>query len=368
MGANFDTRAVGRVTLLATTLALVLALLPIGPHLATAAPSNAAIRAKSAEIAAATKKVDEYAAQVELASEAFFEAQGRLEQTESDIAVVTARLAALESDLERQQVVLGERVADIYRGGDVDALEVIFGVRSFRAAVVAIDYLTRVSESDAQMVADIRVTRSQVASVSKELAEKRTVQVAELAQADAARTKVESTLADQRAYLDQLGGELAKLIEKERARLAAAAAAKAAAQKPVSGGRSSSGELGSGHPEVVTLARTFVGVVPYLWGGTTPDGFDCSGLALYCYRESGIYLPRTSRSQYEVGQFIPAERTDLLQPGDLLFFGYDRDPDRIHHVAIYSGGGKMIHAPYTGVMVSETYLSARSDYVGAVRP
>lgn len=89
---------------------------------------------------------------------------------------------------------------------------------------------------------------------------------------------------------------------------------------------------------------------PYVWGGTTPDGFDCSGLMQFCYREAlGIELPRVSYEQQYVGE--PVEFDDLMF-GDLLFFS---DPGRgTHHVAMYLGDGFYIHAPRTGDVVKIT--------------
>lgn len=349
---------------------------------AAAAPSNAAIQAKQAEVAAATERIDELAAQVELASEDYFEALAELESIESSITITEERLAKAQRELDAQQVKLAARANAIYREGQGSFLEIFFGVTSFQELVNAFGFMQRVGQSDAEILVGIRKTRAEIAAVQKDLESQRTVQVAAVKKAADTKKAVDAKLQSQQTFLAGLNSELSTLIAQERARREAAAreaAARAAAlaaesdrnsssDDPVTGGRTPSGSLGSPHPEVVSIARKFVGVTPYVWGGTTPSGFDCSGLVLYCYREIGINLPRTSRSQYRVGDFIPADRTDLLEPGDLLFFGYDRDPDRIHHVAIYSGGGKMIHAPYTGAKVSETYLATRSDYVGATRP
>ncbi len=104
---------------------------------------------------------------------------------------------------------------------------------------------------------------------------------------------------------------------------------------------------------VIAEAEKYLGV-PYLWGGTTPQGFDCSGLVQYVYRSLGINLTRVSQTQYLEG--MPLTR-DELQPGDLVFFEKDGD---VHHVGIYAGDGYMIHAPYTGAVVS--YQSIDSDY------
>jgi len=138
------------------------------------------------------------------------------------------------------------------------------------------------------------------------------------------------------------------------------------------GSGSSSGSqtpsLGRERPGVVAVARRFVGATPYLWGGTTPAGFDCSGLVQFSYREAyGINLPRTSRQQFHAGVFIPPNRSDLMRPGDLVFFSRTGRPENIHHVGIFVGNNRMIHAPSSGRLVSEQTIW-RSDFIGAVRP
>jgi len=96
---------------------------------------------------------------------------------------------------------------------------------------------------------------------------------------------------------------------------------------------------------VCELARSFQGV-PYRYGGTTPDGFDCSGLVCYVYAEAGIELPRTARQQSRAGRRV--RRSGLL-PGDLVFFR--THGDGVSHVGIYVGRGLFVHAPSTGKTV-----------------
>jgi cell wall-associated NlpC family hydrolase len=92
----------------------------------------------------------------------------------------------------------------------------------------------------------------------------------------------------------------------------------------------------------------------------------------YSYAQVGISIPRTSREQFTAGAYIPPSRVDLLEPGDLVFFGYHGDPSQIHHVGMYVGGGDFIHAPATGDVVRIASLAGRieshGDYVGAMRP
>ena len=102
--------------------------------------------------------------------------------------------------------------------------------------------------------------------------------------------------------------------------------------------------------QVVSTAEQYLGV-PYLWGGTTPQGFDCSGFVQYVYAELGISLPRTSEEQATVGTPVPS--LAQARPGDLVFFaGSDGTPSAPGHVGIYLGDGEMIDAPQTGETVS----------------
>lgn len=117
--------------------------------------------------------------------------------------------------------------------------------------------------------------------------------------------------------------------------------------------------------QIVTYAKQFLGT-PYVWGGTSPQGFDCSGLVYYVYQNTfGITLPRVARDQQLVGTQLIKNQIDIdekddkelkeLRAGDLIFFGYPA-----HHVGIYIGNGKYIHAPHTGDFVKISNISWNS--------
>lgn len=111
----------------------------------------------------------------------------------------------------------------------------------------------------------------------------------------------------------------------------------------------------------ISFARSKIGL-PYIWGGTGPGGYDCSGLVLRAFQYAGVYLPRVAESQYWATRRVPLNQ---IQPGDLLFWGR---PGNIYHVAIYVGGGRMIEAPMPGMSVHEVpvYYSNIMPYAGRV--
>lgn len=116
--------------------------------------------------------------------------------------------------------------------------------------------------------------------------------------------------------------------------------------------------------EIVQLASHELGA-PYLYGGDTPQGFDCSGLVYYVFRRVGIEVPRTANDQLYASH--PVSRRDL-QPGDLVFFQILGNVQM--HVGIYVGHGVFIHAPETGQPVAYARLDAaywKSRYVGGGR-
>lgn len=116
--------------------------------------------------------------------------------------------------------------------------------------------------------------------------------------------------------------------------------------------------------ELIAEAEKYLGI-PYVYGGTTPAGFDCSGFMQYVYKNCGITLTRVSRDQYAKNG-VAVAKSDL-QPGDLVFFGTNGN---VSHVGMYTGKGMMIHSPSTGKSIMYTSIETDyyvSHYIGAKR-
>lgn len=122
----------------------------------------------------------------------------------------------------------------------------------------------------------------------------------------------------------------------------------------IEGGATSVG----GSSKAVDIAKTKLGK-HYKWGATGPNTFDCSGLVYWTAKQLGKNVPRTSRQQSTYGQAVSKSQ---LQPGDCVFFG-----SPVHHVGIYVGNGKYLHAPQTGDVVKISNLNSRGDFHNARR-
>jgi cell wall-associated NlpC family hydrolase len=292
---------------------------------------------------------------MEIAAEKYNDARDKHSKLVSEKRVAAARLAKARRRLAKLENHLNTRANGMYRDGPLGFLDVLMGAKTFDQFARTWDVLKQLNADDAEFIAEMKVVRAEAKDAHKELVSKEKAAGKQLAVMRDNKSYVSSQLAERKRKLAGIEAEVAQLQAQE------AAAALAAAQS------SSSYSSGSdnfptpsipAHGDVVTYAKSRIGC-PYSWGGSGPGRFDCSGLAMWCYKRVGISLPHSSAAQFGCGQRV--SRKDL-QPGDLVFFG-----SPVHHVGIYVGGGRMIHAPHTGARVR--YASAfRSDYRGACRP
>nr|WP_246363567.1 C40 family peptidase [Nonomuraea rhodomycinica] len=178
----------------------------------------------------------------------------------------------------------------------------------------------------------------------------------------AERDKAEAALAaadDERDAVRKERAEVLKLIAQQKKLLDRLGAYRAG--DPNSTGIKYTGAASGNAAAVLRFAYAQVGK-PYVFGGTGPGGWDCSGLTQAAWRAAGVSLPRTTWQQWAWGASRKVS-LDALQPGDLIF------SNGLGHVSIYAGNGQIVHAPQTGDVVKVVTLSSYGgSIVGAVRP
>ena len=345
---------------------------------ATAGPADASrISDKRAQIASIEQQLNQFDIKLEASIEAYDGARQHLDDVRARIAENTLRLRVARHNLKVARVNLASFMVSAYKGTSTtsDATAYVLGSGSFSDLVSRVEYVQRLARSEKSLVDAVTSAEHQIAARQAALRIEETAAKKLVAQKQAEKAAIEHGLAERRALLASVQGSLRHLIhERQLARQRAAAAAAAAlakqqaeqSQPPSDGGGTGSsggpapppaGTLGQ---QAAALAQQYLGV-PYVWGGASPSGFDCSGLVVYVYGRLGVSLPHYTVSLWSSGAHVPSNQ---LAPGDLVFF-YNLD-----HVGIYIGGGLFVHAPHTGTVVQISSLSDpwyAAAYDGAVR-
>jgi cell wall-associated NlpC family hydrolase len=345
---------------------------------AASATADPSVASKQAEAQSVMGQIQELDASLERAVEAYNLANVKLARIKNDLTDNTQALAVAKKSLSHAQTQLSKRLVDIYTSGDQNAgLAVLLGASSLDDMLGRMDASDRVSEQDSLVLKQVAHFRREVQHRQRFLQHAHAEQVQVVAERNAARASVESQLGQRKQLLGSIQGEIAHLKAAEAARqaalqqqLAQQVAAQQSAQREAAlaptvtvGAPTTSAPVPAAPPSthggVVGVAMRYLGV-PYVWGGASPSGFDCSGLVMYAYSQVGVSLPHSSYAQYGYGS--PVSRSEL-EPGDLVFF------DGLGHVGIYVGGGNFIHAPHTGDVVKISSLSGwyAATYVGARR-
>jgi cell wall-associated NlpC family hydrolase len=367
-----------------TTLLVLAAFVATSVFGVTAAGADPSIESKRAQAEAILAEVRELDSRVGKAAEAYNLATIQLGEIDADLASNGRHLKAARKSLGVAQANAAQRLRALYINGDgAGAIEVILGARSLDDLISRLDVAQRVGEQDAKVLRDVRQYRRQVQLHRERLTDARARQARVVAERAAQRRAIESELVERERMLASVKDEIARLEAEERARqarieaaararlraqeLAAQQAVQQASAQAAAVAVESSSDEGSSEPlppakytGVVGIAMQYLGV-PYVWGGMSPAGFDCSGFIAYVFAQVGISLPHHAASQFSYG--VPVSR-DQLQPGDLVFF------DGLGHAGIYVGGGQFIHAPHTGdvVKISSLYDSwYDSRWVGGRR-
>jgi peptidoglycan DL-endopeptidase CwlO len=331
--------------------------------------SVASKQAQAQQVLAQIQQIDE---SLGAAVEQYNLANVRLQRIEGDLRENRKQLTLARSNLKVAQKSLANRLVTAYTTTqDNSTLAVLLGSNSFADLLDRVEAINSTSSQDASIVRQVTSFKAQIQHNRVELRDARSEQQRVVAQKAAQRQHIESQLAARRQLLSSIRGEIARIRAAERAQqrqLAAAAQARIAGQSTpsVSGiGVGASTPEGSTvappnvHGGVVGIAMRYLGV-PYVWGGASPRGFDCSGFVMYVFAQIGVSLPHSTYAMYNLGTPVSMSQ---LQPGDLVFFS------GLGHMGIYIGGGQFIHAPHTGDVVKISSLSGyySSAFVGARR-
>ena len=335
---------------------LALAVLPLaGP--ATPAPQ---IESKQAEAHQVLAQIQELDANLELVVESYNTAQVELNKIKTAQAVNKQRLKIARSNLGAAQGSLEGRLIELYKNGSPDLVEILLGSSSLDEILDGLETASRVSDQDTQILREVQRFRKEIKQRETELEKARSRQEQVVAERAAHKAEIESQMAEREQLLSSIKDQIAELQAEERqrqARLEAAARAEIANPAPLSD--APTGAPPSQYGGVVGIAMQYLGT-PYVYGGESPSGFDCSGFTMYVFSRVGVSIPRTVSTQYAVG--VPVSRSEL-QAGDLVFF------NGLGHVGIYVGGNQFIHSPHTGDVVKISAMTGYYDsgYVGARR-
>jgi cell wall-associated NlpC family hydrolase len=284
--------------------------------------------------------------------ESYNAAQIKLDSIDAELRVNENRLEIAKTNFKRAEGFLSARLVSLYTTGEESTLEVLLGSASLDDLLDRVDTVNRLSEQDARVVNEVRTFRTEIKQREGELTRARAEQTRVVAERAAKRDAIQSQLAERQRLLNSIKAEIAKIQAAERAQQQQL---QSEAENRISGGGNPTGHYGG----VVGIAMGYLGV-PYVWGGASPSGFDCSGFTMYVFAQVGVSLPHNAAMQYSYGSPVSREN---LQPGDLVFF------NGLGHVGLYIGGNQFIHAPHTGDVVKISTLTDwyAATYVGARR-
>jgi peptidoglycan DL-endopeptidase CwlO len=338
---------------------------------ANAAPGTVASKqAQAQQVLAQIQKIDD---SLGAAVESYNLANVRLQKIESDQRENRRQLKVTRANLQIAQESLAARLVSAYTSTeDNSTLSVLLGATSLDDLLSRIEAVNSTSQQDASIVQQVTSFKAAVQRHQIELRRAHSEQRTIVARKAAQKQRIESQLASRRQLLSSIKGQIARIRAAEAAQqrqLAAAARSRLAGgvqiSQPAAVGVSASTPEGSTvappnvHGGVVGIAMHYLGV-PYVWGGSTPRGFDCSGFVAYVFAQIGVSLPHSSYSMFGMGTPVSISE---LQPGDLVFF------TGASHMGIYIGGGQFIHSPHTGDVVKISSLSGyySSNFAGGRR-
>ena len=392
----------------------------LAPASAAAAPSDSL----EAQVTEAQEKLADLTYELELAQAEADTTALDLADTQDRIAELETQVAETSEQLDAAQADLSSKAVQSYKSGAVTLIDIIFSSSSFDELASRLFYANKVAEAEADRVSTVRELQESLAAQKSELTSREDELTGLLADQSADAAALEAARNETSSYVNGLSGELAEALAAERAAAAEVVRESEENSAPATdnGGSTPAGDEGSAEgsgnedngnnggagnggattpsapstdpdpapstpdPDpapsvpagsgnlsqgqrstIIAAARSQLGCA-YDYGTMIPGvSFDCSGLTTYCYSLAGVSIPRSSATQYRTVKNAGNLKTDASQlvAGDLVFY---QTGGTIRHVAIYIGGGNVIHASdySTGVITSGLYYS--SGFCGGGSP
>ena len=320
-----------------------------------------------------------------------------IKNAEDKISASQAKIASYNQQIVKAQVEVGKRKDNLKEqlislqkqvGNSVTGniyFDFVLNSNSLTDLVGRSLTVNKLSQASAEALQAVKDSQAKVKTLQTEQEAKQETLVATKTQLESDKAKIESlksdaekSASDLQQTLEANKDKLAQLAASEDAAKAAAATAAVAATPSASSTSTASSSAASSSVNTSTNTSTtsasssasasqapasnnssvsvsggsiasnaakYIGV-PYVYGGTSPSGFDCSGLIYYAAKEAGISLPRTSQAQSTLGSYVSVSD---LKAGDLVFWG---GVGSAYHVGIYIGGGQYLHAPAPGQNVT----------------
>ncbi|MFB9237260.1 NlpC/P60 family protein [Plantactinospora siamensis] len=302
-----------RLVSLAASVVIVLGAAP-GAALAAPDPAGTA------------RQLADASEQLEVVVEDYNDLHEDLLDTQARIAALGVELANLERGLADRRGQVARIAATAYRTGRTDTVAVLAVLDGNSSDLVeSLMTLQQLGRDQRDALNRLTDSRDRLTVARRDARALAAAQQSEERQLDLRKRQIE--------------GEIVRLTELRRAAGRAAAGPRAAAPAPAPAPPPAAGGAGA---RAVRFAYAQLGK-SYRWGASGPDGYDCSGLTSAAWAAAGVRLPHNAARQWRA---VPHVGRSELRPGDLIFYY-----PSIHHVAIYVGGGRMIHAPRTGEQI-----------------